>query len=71
MDQIKAFDKKLKRYKQLLPSMRYYMKHGITERNSFNFFILLDEFVDCYEHVNKRYHMKPKPATLEFVNSYL
>ena len=47
------------------------MKHGITERNSFNFFILLDEFVDCYEHVNKRYHMKPKPATLEFVNSYL
>ena len=71
MDQIKAYDAKLKRYRQILPLIRHYMKSGITERNSFNFFILLDEFVDCYEHVNKRYHMKPKPETLEFINSYL
>ena len=67
---MKQTDEKYKRYRFLLPKIRYVKKVGLNDKNSFCFYSYIDEIVPLIEYVKKFYNMKPSKETLSFIYSF-
>ena len=55
---IKPFDEKLKRYKRLIENVRGILRRGLNERNSYNFYIYIDEMKPLIKHLKQKYSMR-------------
>ena len=66
---LKAFDEQYLEYKRILPKIRYVMNHGITDKNSWEFYINIDKIKPLLKHVKSYYNIQPKAEVLEFIKS--
>ena len=67
---LKPFDEKLKRYKQLIQNIRRTLRKGLNERNSYNFYIYVDELVPLVEYLKRKYNMKFHEDVYDIIEAY-
>ena len=67
---IKLFDEDLKRYRQLNQKIRYILRTGLNDKNSYNFYIYVDEIKSLYEQLKRRYNMKPRNDIDAIIEAY-
>ena len=68
--QLKLTDEKYIRFQQILKKMKYYRRYGITESNSWEFYILVDEFQPLKEYVERVYQKKLGKALNAWFQNY-
>ena len=67
---VKIFDTNLKEYKRLKSSIRHVLKHGITDKNSYNFYINLDRINEIIPKLIQRYNMEIPTDILDALDAY-
>ena len=67
---VKIFDTNLKEYKRLKSSIRHVLKHGITDKNSYNFYINLDRINELIPKLIQRYNMTIPTDILDALDAY-
>lgn len=68
---VMRLDAEYVRYRELRKKMNYYRKYGLTDKNSFDFFPLLDEFEILYPKMKNKYGVQLSAKTLNFLNTYI
>ena len=67
---VKIFDTNIKEYKRLKSSIRHVLKHGITDKNSYNFYINLDRINEIIPKLIQRYNMTIPADILDALDAY-
>ena len=67
---VKIFDTNIKEYKRLKSSIRHVLKHGITDKNSYNFYINLDRINEIIPKLIQRYNIVIPADILDALDAY-
>lgn len=64
---LKHTDEKYIRYVKLLDKVRKVLRVGINEKNSFEFWVNIDELKPLIKYVKLKYNTQPRSDLIEFI----